>query len=87
MNCKALLVCSILLAGCSATREIPPKTIRVEVPVSVPCRPTWPAKPQWPTDALALEAPLWDQMVALRAERKLLRGYVGGLEAALRGCE
>lgn len=85
---KAILAGTVvLLAGCSAAREAPPQTIRVEVPVSVPCRPTWPEKPAWPTDGLALDAPLWDQMAALRAERKLMRGYVGGLEAALRGCE
>lgn len=88
MNCKAILTSSlVLLAGCTTGPEAPPKTVRVEVPVSVPCKPTWPGKPTWPTDSLALDAPLWDQMVALRAERKLMRGYIGELEAALRGCE
>lgn len=87
MTLKAILTGSILLlAGC-ATREAPPRVERVEVPVSVPCKVTMPERPTLPTDVMSLDAGIWEQMVALRAERKELRGYVLRLEAAVSGCQ
>lgn len=86
MNLKAFLTGLIVLAGC-ATRDAPPRVERVEVPVSVPCKVAMPERPTLPTDTLSLEASIWDQMIALRAERKELRGYVIRLEAAVQGCQ
>lgn len=87
MNLSAILTSSILLlAGC-ATRECAPRVERIEVPVSVPCKVAMPARPALPTDTLSVEAPIWDQMTALRAERKELRAYVVKLEAVINGCQ
>ena len=79
MIARAALV-AVLLSGCAAEKVVT-RVERVEVPVSVPCRPAALA-----TDALALDAGIWDQMRALRAERLQLRGYAVRLEAALAGC-
>lgn len=81
----ALLV--LALAGCASRECGPPKTVRVEVPVSVPCRVAMPPAPELPTDTLEPDAPIWDQMRALRAERLRLRAHVRMLEAAVQGCQ
>jgi hypothetical protein len=81
---RAALV-AVLLSGCAAEKVVT-RVERVEVPVSVPCRPAEVARPALATDALALDAGIWDQMRALRAERLQLRGYAVRLEAALAGC-
>lgn len=80
---RAALI-SLALAGCCTSP--PPRVERVEVPVSVPCRAPAVERPALATDALPVEAGIWDQMRALRAERLQLRGYVMRLEAAVEGC-
>lgn len=81
------VVAALALAGCASKPCGPPQTVRVEVPVSVPCRVAVPPAPELPTDLLEPEAPIWDQMRALRAERLRLRAHVRMLEAAVQGCQ
>lgn len=73
-----------LLAGCAAPTVPPPMDVRVPVPV--PCRVELPAAPTFAVSALALDAPIDQQMKALRAERLQRIGYERELMAALDAC-
>lgn len=73
----------LLLAGCAS--QTPPKT--VEVPVPVPCKVPQIEKPSFAVDGLPIGANIWDQMLALRAERKQRQGYELKLEAAVQSCQ
>ncbi|MDU9397945.1 MULTISPECIES: hypothetical protein [unclassified Pseudomonas] len=73
-----------LLAGCVAPAVPPPMEVRVPVPV--PCRVELPAAPAFAVSALALDAPIDQQMKALRAERLQRMGYERELVAALDAC-
>lgn len=73
-----------LLAGCAAPAVPPP--VEVRVPVPVPCRIELPAAPAFAVSALALDAPIDQQMKALRAERLQRIGYERELVAALDAC-
>jgi hypothetical protein len=73
-----------LLAGCAAPAVPPP--VEVRVPVPVPCRVELPAAPAFAVSALALDAPIDQQMKALRAERLQRMGYERELVAALNAC-
>lgn len=73
-----------LLAGCAAPAVPPP--VEVRVPVPVPCRVELPAAPAFAVSALALDAPIDQQMKALRAERLQRMGYERELVAALEAC-
>ena len=77
----------VALAGCASSPTLPgpPTEVRVEVPV--PCRITAPRRPAFAVDSLPLGSGLWDQMAALRAERKQRQGYEGELESAIRSCQ
>ncbi|MGX5725091.1 hypothetical protein ACWKWZ_08585 [Metapseudomonas otitidis] len=73
-----------LLVGCAAPAVPPP--VEVRVPVPVPCRVELPAAPAFAVSALALDAPINQQMKALRAERLQRMGYERELVAALDAC-
>ncbi|MFU6376241.1 hypothetical protein ACM792_13735 [Metapseudomonas otitidis] len=73
-----------LLAGCAAPAV--PSPVEVRVPVPVPCRAELPAAPAFAVSALALDAPIDQQMKALRAERLQRMGYERELVAALDAC-
>lgn len=73
-----------LLAGCAAPAVPPP--VEVRVPVLVPCRVELPAAPAFAVSALTLDAPIDQQMKALRAERLQRMGYERELVAALDAC-
>lgn len=73
-----------LLAGCAAPPVPPP--VEVRVPVLVPCRVELPVAPAFAVSALALDAPIDQQMKALRAERLQRMGYERELVAALDAC-
>ncbi|WP_458736950.1 hypothetical protein [Pseudomonas chlororaphis] len=76
----------VLLAGC-AGREPEVRTVRVEVPVQVPCRtqdvavPTWAAAGLRKTDSLELK------VRALLAERRQRIGYEKQLVAGITACQ
>ncbi|WET08612.1 hypothetical protein P3S72_19145 [Pseudomonas sp. D3] len=82
---RSLLVVLALLAGC-AGKEPEVRTVRVEVPVQVPCR--VPAAPvlAWATDSLKKNDSLELKVRALLAERRQRIGYEKQLEALLSAC-
>ena len=76
----------VLLAGC-ATREIEVRTVRVEVPVLVPCKTQVVAMPTWATTDLKKTDSLEVKVRALLAERRQRMGYERELVAALGICQ
>ncbi len=83
-----LLLLALLIAGCASTTP-PSPTVpqRVEIPVPVPCKIPQIEKPSFAVDGLPIGSDIWDQMSALRAERKQRQGYEVKLEAAIKSCQ
>ncbi len=79
---KTLLVGTLLLTGCAAFGT----TTRVEVPVSIPCRPPAIEAPSRPVDGLTSQANEFEFSRALWATLEVLEGYVQHLEAAIAVC-
>lgn len=82
-----ILGVSVALAGCAARQEAEPRTVRVEVPVAVPCRVPVVAEPPWATAALQKGDSLQVKVRALLAERQQRMGYEVQLRAALLACQ
>ncbi|MCB2254973.1 hypothetical protein KTQ74_23925 [Pseudomonas chlororaphis] len=83
---KLLLVgVGVLLAGC-AGREPEVRTVRVEVPVQVPCRAPEVAVPAWAAGSLRKADSLEQKVRALLAERRQRIGYERELVAAMGAC-
>jgi len=83
-----LIMAVALLAGCAG--QAPPaevRTVRVEVPVQVPCRVKKIAPPAWAADRLRRSDSLEVKVRALLAERLQRQGYVGQLAAAVEACQ
>lgn len=75
----------LLLAGCAtATPEV--RTVRVEVPVAVPCRAPTVAVPAWAASGLKKADSLEMKVRALLAERRQRIGYERELLAAVQVC-
>lgn len=74
------------IVGCSTT---PPevRTVRVEVPVPVPCRVKAVQEPAWASAGLKSADPLELKVRALLAERKQRIGYETLLLAAVSACQ
>lgn len=84
---KWLLVGAVvLLTGCAA-RVPDVRTVRVEVPVQVPCRVSAVPVPAWATDSLKKTDSLELKVRALLAERRQRIGYERVLVAALLACQ
>ncbi|MFK3641270.1 hypothetical protein [Pseudomonas protegens] len=84
---KWLLVGAVvLMAGCAA-REPEVRTVRVEVPVQVPCRSPVVPVPTWATDSLKKTDSLEQKVRALLAERRQRIGYERVLVAAVAACQ
>lgn len=83
MRLVILFALAAILAGCAA---IPGPVQEVKVPVPVYCDPPEVARPLFAVDSLPIGASVWDQMKALRAERKQREGYEAELEAAVSSC-
>lgn len=82
------LLCLLLAMCCGcAAGPMAPNVVQVKVPVPVPCKVAMPEAPSWAVDALPLGSTIWQQMQALRAERKQRLGYEAQLEAAVRACQ
>lgn len=84
---KSLLVVLILaLVGCVG-REQEVRTVRVEVPVLVPCKTKDVAVPPWAAAGLRKSEPLEVKVRALLAERRQRIGYERQLVAAVGACQ
>ncbi|UVM08877.1 hypothetical protein [Pseudomonas protegens] len=84
---KWLLVGAVvLMAGCAA-REPEVRTVRVEVPVVVPCKTQEVAVPPWAAASLKKSDPLELKVRGLLAERRQRIGYERELVAAVGACK
>ncbi|MEN1395343.1 hypothetical protein, partial [Pseudomonas aeruginosa] len=84
---KAVLMLVIVaLAGCAGQVEPEPRTVRVEVPVAVPCRVQSVEVPVWATAGLRKSDDIQTKVRALLAERLQRIGYEAQLLAANQAC-
>ena len=81
-----LVVLALLLAGCVG-REPEVRTVRVEVPVQVPCKTKEVAVPPWAAQGLNKSDSLELKVRALLAERRQRIGYERQLVAAVEACQ
>ncbi|MBX9574988.1 MAG: hypothetical protein K2X07_05050 [Caulobacteraceae bacterium] len=86
-----LFVLAFLLAACGGERPpIEPivKTVRVEVPVPVPCAPAVGPRPDYPDgdDEVRAAPDLLERVKLLLAGREMRRAREAELEAAVAGC-
>lgn len=81
-----LVVLALVLAGC-AGREPEVHTVRVEVPVLVPCRTKEVVVPPWAAVGLKKSDSLEVKVRALLAERRQRIGYERQLVAAIAACQ
>ncbi|MFV3334944.1 hypothetical protein ACNFIA_28790 [Pseudomonas sp. NY15437] len=84
---KWLLVLVVALAGCAGQVEPEPRTVRVEVPVLVPCRAPAVEVPIWATASLQKGDSLQTKVRALLAELEQRKGYEVQLLAAMQTCQ
>lgn len=77
---------ALMLAGCAA-REPEVRTVRVEVPVLVPCKTKTVAVPSWAAQGLSKSDNLEVKVRALLAERRQRIGYERHLVAAISACQ
>lgn len=80
------IIMAALLSGC-ATAPPEPRVTTHTAEVPVPCSPKKPAKPASSVDVLPLDAPIDEQMRALRADRVRSKGYEKQLVKALDTCD
>ena len=81
-----VLACFLLLAGCAGHAEPETRTVRVEVPVQVPCRTPDVAVPPWAAASLRKTDSLEVKVRALLAERRQRIGFEKELAAAAAAC-
>lgn len=84
--CFAVLSTGLLLAGCAVRVEPEIRTVRVEVPVQVPCRAPDVPIPPWAAAGLRKTDSLEVKVRALLAERRQRIGYQKQMEAAVTVC-
>jgi hypothetical protein len=77
----------VALAGCAGQVEPEPRTVRVEVPVAVPCRAPAVAEPSWATASLRKGDSLQVKVRALLAELEQRKGFELQLRSALEACQ
>ncbi|WP_425327691.1 hypothetical protein [Pseudomonas nitroreducens] len=83
---KWLFVLVVALAGCAGQVQPEPRTVRVEVPVAVPCRAPAVEVPSWATASLQKGDSLQTKVRALLAELEQRKGYEAQMFAALQAC-
>lgn len=81
---RLMCFAALILAGCAAPGA--PVVTEVKVPVPVPCKMPTIARPVFAVEALPIGAGIWEQMQALRADRRQRQGYEIELEAAVDAC-
>ncbi|HCI3974173.1 TPA: hypothetical protein NO321_002454 [Pseudomonas aeruginosa] len=85
---KAVLMLVIVaLAGCAGQVELEPRTVRVDVPVAVPCRAPAVEVPSWATAGLKKSDDIQTKVRALLAERLQRIGYEAQILAANQACQ
>ncbi|WP_129373602.1 hypothetical protein [Pseudomonas aeruginosa] len=77
----------VTLAGCAGKVESEQRTIRVEIPVAVPCRVLAVEVPVWAVAELKKSDDLQVKVRTLLAERRQRIGYEAQLLAANRTCQ
>lgn len=83
-----LMMVAVLLTGCSVRpAPVEVRTVRVEVPVQVPCKVRRVTAPAWAADGLRKTDSLEVKVRALLAERLQRQGYVDQLAAAVEACQ
>lgn len=83
-----LMIVAVLMAGCSVQpAPVEVRTVRVEVPVLVPCKVRRIAAPAWAADGLRKSDSLEVKVRALLAERLQRQGYVDQLATAVETCQ
>lgn len=82
-----LMLVMVALAGCAGQVEPEPRTVRVEVPVAVPCRVPAVEVPVWATAGLRKGDDLQTKVRALLAERLQRIGYEAQILAANQACK
>lgn len=75
------------LAGCAGRQDAEPRTVRVEVPVTVPCRVPAVEVPAWAAAGLKKSDDLQTKVRALLAERLQRIGYEAQLLDANQACK
>ena len=83
---SVLVVLALVLAGC-VSKEPEVRTVRVEVPVLVPCKTMPVAVPPWAAQGLKKSDSLELKVRALLAERRQRIGYERELVAAVTSCQ
>lgn len=83
---RLLFIAAVALAGCAGRAEPEIRTVRVEVPVQVPCRAPEVAVPPWAAAGLRKTDSLEVKVRALLAERRQRVGYEQLLLAAISAC-
>ncbi|HIE0452269.1 hypothetical protein N0649_06975 [Pseudomonas aeruginosa] len=81
-----LMLVMVALAGCAGQIEPEPRTVRVEVPVAVPCRVPAVEVPAWATAGLKKSDDIQTKVRALLAELQQRKGYEVQLRAAVKAC-
>ncbi|RWU21328.1 hypothetical protein DM813_19275 [Pseudomonas alkylphenolica] len=84
---RVLLIAVLVLAGCAGQVEPETRTVRVEVPVQVPCRAPDVEVPPWAAVGLQKGDSLEVKVRVLLAERRQRIGYEKQLIAANVACQ
>ncbi|WP_152222796.1 hypothetical protein [Pseudomonas sp. SCB32] len=79
-----VVLCTV--AGCPDQVKPEPRTVRVEVPVAIPCRAPEVPEPSWATAVLQKGDSLQTKVRALLAELEQRRGYERLLTATINAC-
>ncbi|MEG9561094.1 hypothetical protein [Pseudomonas aeruginosa] len=82
-----LMLVMVALAGCAGQVEPEPRTVRVDVPIAVPCRAPAVEVPAWAAAGLMKSDDLQTKVRALLAERRQRIGYEAQLLAANQACQ
>ena len=80
----SLAAICLTLAGCASEPRIEYREVKTVVPV--PCRVTLPDEPDYATNSLALDAPIFDMVRALLVEREQRKARDVEVTAAAKSC-
>lgn len=83
---RLLVIAAVALVGCAGRADPEVRTVRVEVPVQVPCRAPDISEPSWAAAGLKAGDGLEVKVRALLAERRQRIGYEAQLKAAGLSC-